>query len=103
MMKIDNLFALYTLEVLMGAKIGIEPLGITRTFNNKCKANSVKCQQGPVNGIQRYVWNQLFYPLKNRFSAGMFRGFCKHFINRNSLGGYFKAGLTTFMLERFYV
>jgi len=50
-MEVNYPLALYAPEMLVVFKIGIKSLGAAGTFNYKCQANTLKCQERSIDRI----------------------------------------------------
>jgi hypothetical protein len=85
--KVKNFLAPYTLEMLVVLQICIKPLGIAGALDDKGCANFTECQEGPVDGIQGYIWQRPSDLLEEHFRRGVLFGSNKGFVDLYPLGG----------------
>lgn len=85
MMKINDSFAAYTLEMLMVFQAAVVPFDIATAFDDKSLADFSDGQQRSVDGIQGDVRNPLSDLFKDGVGGWMVFGFYQNLVNRYPL------------------
>jgi len=84
--KVKNFPAFNALEMLVALEVGVKPLGVAAALDDKSCANFTQCQQGPVDGVQRYVRQHLADFAEDHFRRRVLSGLNKGFIDLHPLG-----------------
>jgi hypothetical protein len=97
--KIEYFAALSAMYVMVVCHIRIESLGSTENFDYLHNPDFCESQEGAVYGIERNVGIFFFDDLINGVSSGMGVRIKELLINRDPLGGNFKAMCLTDLFE----